>query len=55
MTIIYMDVDMRLAAPLNKNQVVDRDTWCPGAVVGKRIETALNPVLYVDQRISSIT
>ena len=46
MTVIYMDVDMRLAAPRNRNQVVDRETWCPGAVVGERIETALNPVLY---------
>ncbi len=46
MTVIYMDVDMRLSAPRNKNQVVDRDTWCPGAAVGKRIETPLNPVLY---------
>jgi ectoine hydroxylase-related dioxygenase (phytanoyl-CoA dioxygenase family) len=55
MTIIYMDVDMRLAAPLNQNQVVDRDTWCPGSRVGERIETPLNPALYVDQRTSSIT
>jgi ectoine hydroxylase-related dioxygenase (phytanoyl-CoA dioxygenase family) len=46
MTVIYMDVDMRLSAPRNKNQVVDRETWCPGAVVGERIETPLNPVLY---------
>jgi ectoine hydroxylase-related dioxygenase (phytanoyl-CoA dioxygenase family) len=46
MTVIYMDVDMRLAAPANRNQVVDRDTWCPGAVVGERIETPLNPALY---------
>ncbi len=46
MTVIYMDADMRLAAPRNKNQVVDWETWCPGAVVGETIDTPLNPVLY---------
>ena len=46
MTVIYMDVDMRLAVPRNRNQVLDRETWCPGATMGKRIETPLNPVLY---------
>ena len=53
MTVIYMDVDMRLAAPRNKNQVVDSETWCPGAVVGERIETPLNPVLYESVRSRS--
>jgi hypothetical protein len=53
MTVIYMDVDMRLQAPRNKNQVVDRDTWCPGAVVGERIESPLNPVLYEADRSRS--
>ena len=46
MTVIYMDAQMRLAAPRNPNQQADRDTWCPGAVVGERIETPLNPVLF---------
>ena len=46
MTIIYMDVDMRLEAPVNPNQVADLQSWCPGALVGERIETPLNPVLY---------
>ncbi len=46
MTVIYMDADMRLAAPGNRNQEIDRETWCPGAVVGEKIETPLNPVLY---------
>jgi len=45
-TVIYMDADMRLADPRNRNQEIDRETWCPGAVVGERIETPLNPVLY---------
>ena len=46
MTVIYMDADMRLAAPRNRNQQIDWETWCPGAIVGERIETPLNPVLY---------
>jgi ectoine hydroxylase-related dioxygenase (phytanoyl-CoA dioxygenase family) len=46
MTVIYMDADMRLAAPRNRNQEIDRETWCPGAAVGERIDTPLNPVLY---------
>jgi ectoine hydroxylase-related dioxygenase (phytanoyl-CoA dioxygenase family) len=46
MTVIYMDEAMRLAAPRNRNQQIDRETWCPGAVVGEPITTPLNPVLY---------
>jgi ectoine hydroxylase-related dioxygenase (phytanoyl-CoA dioxygenase family) len=46
MTVIYMDKDMRLKAPENKNQQNDWDTWCPGAEVGEVINTELNPVLY---------
>jgi hypothetical protein len=46
MTIIYMDSEMRLVEPKNKNQQADWDTWCPGAEVGKVIATELNPVLY---------
>ncbi|MBI1344234.1 MAG: phytanoyl-CoA dioxygenase [Terrimonas sp.] len=46
MTIIYMDKDMKLKQPENKNQVNDWNTWCPGAKVGEVINTALNPVLY---------
>jgi ectoine hydroxylase-related dioxygenase (phytanoyl-CoA dioxygenase family) len=46
MTIIYMDRDMRLKAPENKNQQLDLDTWCPGATVGEIINSAINPVIY---------
>ena len=48
MTIIYMDAAMRLADPVNTMQDNDRRDWCPGAVVGEVIQTALNPVLYRD-------
>lgn len=47
MTIIYMDVDMRLAEPANDNQAIDRAAFCPGAMVGEVIDTALNPVIWV--------
>lgn len=46
MTIIYMDKNMKLKQPDNKNQINDWNTWCPGAGVGEIINTAINPVLY---------
>jgi len=46
MTIIYMDQDMLLKEPENKNQLHDWNTWCPGAKVGEIIETPLNPLLF---------
>lgn len=46
MTVIYMDKDMVLKQPENKNQINDWNTWCPGAKVGDVIDTPLNPVLY---------
>ncbi|MBK5278228.1 MAG: phytanoyl-CoA dioxygenase family protein [Bacteroidia bacterium] len=46
MTVIYMDKDMRLKEPANENQIDDWNTWCPGAEVGKVIDTPLNPILY---------
>lgn len=46
MTIIYMDKDMILKNPENKNQEHDRNTWCPGAQVGAIINTPINPVLF---------
>jgi ectoine hydroxylase-related dioxygenase (phytanoyl-CoA dioxygenase family) len=46
MTIIYIDRDMRLAEPKNKNQQSDWDGWCPGAKIGEIINSPLNPVIY---------
>jgi ectoine hydroxylase-related dioxygenase (phytanoyl-CoA dioxygenase family) len=46
MTVIYMDEDMRLAAPRNEWQQNDRDTWCPGAEPGEPIRTPLNPLIW---------
>jgi ectoine hydroxylase-related dioxygenase (phytanoyl-CoA dioxygenase family) len=46
MTVIYMDRDMRLKAPVHAMQQADRDRWCPGAAVDKIIDTPKNPVLF---------
>ncbi len=46
MTIIYMDENMTLAAPKNKNQVIDTERWCPGVQIGEMAASPLNPVLY---------
>ena len=46
MTMIYMDEQMRLATPKNKNQIADAETWCPGVKVGDVIDSALNPVVW---------
>ena len=46
MTVIYMDRDMRLKKPDNKNQIADWNTWCPGAVIGEVINSPINPVMY---------
>ena len=46
MTVIYMDEQMRLAKPKNKNQQSDWETWCPGAKIGEIVATPINPVLY---------
>jgi ectoine hydroxylase-related dioxygenase (phytanoyl-CoA dioxygenase family) len=49
-TIIYMDVDMRLAVPTNKNQQLDWETWTPSTQVGEVMDDAINPVLYEASR-----
>ena len=46
MTIIYMDQDMRLREPANKNELGDRAQWCPGVEIGDVIDSPLSPILY---------
>jgi ectoine hydroxylase-related dioxygenase (phytanoyl-CoA dioxygenase family) len=46
MTVIYIDEDMRLAVPKNKNQVRDTERWCPGVQFGEIIASPLNPIIY---------
>ena len=45
-TIIYMEREMQLREPKNRNQANDREWWCPGVPVGETIASELNPVLY---------
>lgn len=45
-TIIYMDIDMRLAQPKNPNQQRDWEKWTPSTKLGEAMDDALNPVLY---------
>ena len=46
MTIIYIDADMKLANPRNKNQQADWERWLPGAKLGEVIDSPLNPVVF---------
>lgn len=46
MTVIYMDRDMKLKSPENKNQQLDWEVWCPGAEIGQIINTEMNPVIF---------
>jgi len=46
MTIIYMDENILLVTPRNKNQLKDRDTWLPGVAIGEVAASPLNPVIY---------
>jgi ectoine hydroxylase-related dioxygenase (phytanoyl-CoA dioxygenase family) len=45
-TIIYMDADMRLAKPKNKNQQLDWEVWTPSTQIGEVMDDPLNPILY---------
>jgi ectoine hydroxylase-related dioxygenase (phytanoyl-CoA dioxygenase family) len=46
MTMIYMDENIRLAPPKNKNHLMDMDRWMPGLKTGDVLSSPLNPVLY---------
>jgi ectoine hydroxylase-related dioxygenase (phytanoyl-CoA dioxygenase family) len=45
-TIIYMDSDMRLAKPKNKNQQADWEAWTPTTQIGEVMNDPLNPILW---------
>ena len=49
MTIIYIDCDMRLGEPMNKNQQIDRQAWCPDVTIGEIIDAPLTPVVYEER------
>jgi len=49
MTIIYMDIDMRLADPKNKFQQSDWERWTPNTRLGEVMNDPRNPVVYSDR------
>jgi ectoine hydroxylase-related dioxygenase (phytanoyl-CoA dioxygenase family) len=46
MTIIYIDVDIRVAEPANKSQRGDREAWLDAKPVGSLADGPLNPVVW---------
>ena len=46
MTVIYMDENIRLTEPRNKNHLVDMERWAPGLKAGDVLASPLNPVVY---------
>ena len=46
MTIIYMQDGMRLIEPKHQSHRDDWEKWLPGAKIGGKLETALNPLIY---------
>jgi len=49
-TVIYMDSNMRLAEPVNPNQILDYEKWTPSTAVGDVMDDPLNPVLYTKEQ-----
>lgn len=46
MTVIYIDSDMRVAKPRNRQQQNAWDSWFPHLEIGDPIEGEMNPLLY---------
>ncbi len=46
MTMIYMDENIHLTAPKNKNHITDIERWAPGLQTGDVLASPLNPVVY---------
>ena len=46
MTVIYIDQDMRVAEPKNKNQIADKDVFCPSLQVGELMDSHMTPLIY---------
>lgn len=46
MTVIYMDENIRVTTPKNKNHRMDMERWMPGLAPGDRLDSPINPVIY---------
>lgn len=53
MTMIYMDENIRVTPPRNKNHTMDMERWMPGLVAGDALTSRLNPVVYSSRDRSS--
>ncbi len=53
MTMIYMDEDIRVIPPKNKNHIADMERWMPGLAPGDQLNSPLNPVLYSSRDAST--
>ncbi len=49
MTVIYMDENIHLIEPKNKNHVMDIERWAPGLHTGDVLGSPLNPVIYSEK------
>ncbi len=50
MTIIYVDQDIHLVEPKNKDQRLDRERWCPGVEIGQVLNSPMNPLIYSENQ-----
>lgn len=50
MTVIYIDADMRVAEPRNKNQAADKDKFCPSRRVGELMDSYMTPLIYSKEK-----
>ncbi len=46
MTVIYMDENIHVTEPKNKDHITDLERWAPGLQAGDVLSSPLNPVLY---------
>jgi ectoine hydroxylase-related dioxygenase (phytanoyl-CoA dioxygenase family) len=50
MTVIYIDQEMRVAKPKNKNQAADKDEFCPSLPVGALMDSHMTPLIFSHER-----
>jgi|SRR6185437_13434189 len=55
MTVIYIDEDMRVAEPRNKNQAADKDKFCPSRAAGELMDSCMTPLIYSQEKTARIS
>lgn len=51
MTMIYMDENIHVISPKNKNHTMDMERWMPGLRPGDALDSPLNPVIYSSRTV----